>query len=338
MVNIQHASTSIGHDDNVFCLAFSPNSDLLATGSRDTTVHITPVSAISHTHVSDICHSSLRSESERSEAEILRFAQNDMGELTSFDEENSSFRPYIFRGHTHPVLSLAWSPDGRTIASGDTAGIIHVWEAATGAISVTYRGHARFVRSIAWSSDGTYIVSGGDYGDSTVQVWEAITGKHIFWHRSQYRIFGVSWEPRSFHIVSCSFDGSVQIWDAFTGEMMQNYRQHAGPVYAASWSPVAQYIASAGQDSIIHVWEPFTGRTITRYTGHTDAIKTLAWSPDSRFIVSGGNDLTVQIWQAANGEHDFTDDGYTKWIRAVAWSNDGKWIAAASEKAVKLLF
>ncbi len=323
MVNIQHASTYTGHDDNVFCLAFSPNSDLLATGSRDTTIHIT--------RVSDICHSSLRSESEASGVEILHFAQNDTGEL-------AGLRPYIFREHTHPVLSLAWSPDGRFIASGDTTGIIHVWEAATGTISATYHGHTRFVRSIAWSPDGTSIVSGGDYGDSTVQVWEAITDKHIFWHRSQYRIFGVSWEPLGSHIVSCSFDGSVQIWDAFTGELMQDYRQHAGPVYAASWSPDGQHIASAGQDSIIHVWEPFTGRTITRYTGHTDAIKTLAWSPDSRSIVSGSDDRTVQVWQATRGERIFLDNGYTKWIHAVGWSRDGKWIAAASGKAVKLLF
>jgi Tol biopolymer transport system component len=337
MVSILHTSTYSGHDDNVFCLAFSPTHDLLATGSRDTTVHITPIDELSRAD-SVTCHSERSEESRSLTFRILRFAQNDMGELTGSGHESSSLRPYIFSAHTHPVLSLAWSPDGRYLASGDTTGIVHVWEAATGTIVTTYREHARFVRSIDWSSDGTYIVSGGDYGDSTVQVWEATTGQRIFWHRSQDRIFGVTWEPRGSHIASCSFDGSVQIWNAFTGEMAQDYRQHTGPVYTASWSPDAQHIASAGQDSDIHVWEPFTGQTITRYTGHTDAVKTLAWSTDSHSIVSGGNDLTLQIWQTASGERVNFDNGYTKWIRAVAWSRDGKWIAAASGKMVKLLY
>jgi WD40 repeat protein len=190
MVSMHSSFTYEGHDDNVFCLAFSPTSDLLASSSRDTTVHITPIDELSRAR-SATCHSSLRSESVPDPRGILRFAQNDRGEqhdrgeLTGPGHESSSLRLYIFSTHTHPVLSLAWSPDGRYLASGDTAGTIHVWEAATGTIVTTYREHARFVRSIDWSSDGTYIVSGGDYGDSTVQVWEATTGQRIFWHRSQ---------------------------------------------------------------------------------------------------------------------------------------------------------
>ncbi len=336
MANINDSFTYTGHDDNVFCLAFSPSSDLLASGSRDTTVHIIPVDELSRAR-SGTCHSSLRSESEGSEAEILRFAQNDRSEFTGSGHESSSLRPYIYREHTHALLSLAWSPGGHFIASGDTAGIIHMWEAASGITSSTYRGHTRFVRGIAWSPDGTYIVSGGDYGDSTAQVWEAATGRLICKHSSQYRIFAVSWESLGSRIVSCSFDGSVQVWDAFTGEIVHDYREHTGPVYATTWSPDGQYIASAGQDGIIQVWEPSTGTTITRYVGHTGAVKSLAWSPDSHSIVSGGDDLTVQIWHVANGERFYLDEGYKKWIRAVAWSADGKWIAAASGKTMKVL-
>ena len=91
------------------------------------------------------------------------------------------FRPendhLIYPKHTVSLLSVAWSPDGRLIASGDTAGIINVWDAISGDTIITYRGHSRFARCLAWSPDSHYIASGGDYGDNTAQVWEAIDGQ-----------------------------------------------------------------------------------------------------------------------------------------------------------------
>src|SRR5690242_21766415 len=97
--------------------------------------------------------------------------------------------------HEDCVLSLAWSPDGSYLASGDTVGVVHIWRVPTWRPVLTYGGHKRFVRSEAWSLDGRLIASGGDYGDSTVQVWEAQTGKLRFVHAEQYRIFSICWSP-----------------------------------------------------------------------------------------------------------------------------------------------
>ena len=135
----------------------------------------------------------------------------------------------IYRDHASYLLSVAWSPDGKYIASGDSGGVVQVWEADTGRNIVSYHGHTRFVRSIAWSPDCSHIASAGDFGDSTVQIWDAFSGHLVYTHKQQYRIFGVSWSPDGKRIASGSFDGSVQTWDAMTGIDIMMYRDLSSP-------------------------------------------------------------------------------------------------------------
>ncbi|HEY4387382.1 MAG TPA: WD40 repeat domain-containing protein, partial [Ktedonobacteraceae bacterium] len=144
---------------------------------------------------------------------------------------------FLFRDHQHCVLALDWSPDGHYLASSDTSGVILIWEAKSGKIVSRYQEHARFVRSVAWSPDGRFIASGGDFGDSTAQVWEALSARQVSLHSAQYRIFSVLWSPKDERIASASFDASVQIWQAFSDKILLTYRRHRGPVYTAVWSP-----------------------------------------------------------------------------------------------------
>ena len=249
-------------------------------------------------------------------------------------------RLLTYTSHKSCILSLAWSHDGTHIASGDTAGHIHIWNARTGEHLLTYGGHKRFVRSVAWSSDDKFIASGGDFGDSTVQIWDATTGVRLAVWDKQDRIFAISWSPSlTEHLIaSASFDTTLQIL-SFDAQLYSlsphlSYRGHTGPVYAASWSPDGHYIASGGQDTTVQVWEAATGRLITNYQGHTRAVKALAWSPDSRYIASGGDDQSLQVWQAQSGERVSTNTQYQTWIRAMAWSPDGHYIASASGSMV----
>ncbi|HLX58607.1 MAG TPA: WD40 repeat domain-containing protein [Ktedonobacteraceae bacterium] len=290
-----------GHSDYIFALTFSPDGAHVASASRDATVRVW--------HINQHVHNM------------------DTEDITVYHEHGRD---------ASSVLSVAWSPDGKYIASGDTTGIIQVWEAYPGKTMLTYHGHTRFVRGIAWSPDGQHIVSGGDFGDSTAQVWEALTGRHIYTHIRQYRIFAVSWEPRGRHIATCSFDGSVQLWDAYTGDVKLVYTGHSGPVYTSAWSPDAKLIASGGKDSTLQVWEAATGKTVSTYRGHTKAVKTLAWSPDSKYIVSGGDDMNVEVWEAMTGERITFNQDHEKWVRAVAWSPDGSYIAATSSHTVQV--
>jgi WD40 repeat protein len=314
-----------GHSDNIFTVAWSPDGKYIASGSRDKTVRIWDAATVAPS--------------------INRGAR--------FIEGDSLF---IYRGHNKCVLSATWSPGhGAYIASGDTTGIVQVWDAFTGSSIVSYHGHTRFVRSVAWSPDGRYIASGGDYGDSTAQVWQAFTGKQIYTHDQQYRIFSVAWAPGlsgpsitrgptdrgPTWIASSSFDGSVQVWQVPHGNSSEyklfSYHAHSGPVYALSWSPDGAHIVSGGQDAILRIWNVArsesasgTGSVIRTYNSHTRPVKAVAWSPDGKHIASGGDDMTIQIWEAATARHVATYSGHTSWVRALDWSPDGNRIVSAS--------
>jgi WD40 repeat protein len=135
----------------------------------------------------------------------------------------------LFLGHTDPVCSVSWSPDGTRIASGSVDESVRVWDAATGQCVSILNGHSNYVSSVSWSPDGTRIAS-GSY-DNSVRVWDAATGQcvstlngHSDWVNS------VSWSPDGTRIASGSYDKSVRVWDAATGALLGSKR----PAWASS--------------------------------------------------------------------------------------------------------
>src|SRR5215472_11775160 len=84
---------------------------------------------------------------------------------------------YTYRGHHNGIAAVAWSPNGKYIASAGFDKTVQVWNALTGQLYTVYRGHTNWVTAVSWSPDGKYIASAGF--DKTVQIWEALTGRHI---------------------------------------------------------------------------------------------------------------------------------------------------------------
>lgn len=208
---------------------------------------------------------------------------------------------FCYSAHSACLLSLAWSSAAHVIASGATDGTVRVWRADTGQTMAVYTGHRRFVRSLAWSPDNSLLASGGDYGDSTLQVWNPYSAELVARYEDQHRIFAVSWMPGGSRIASGSFDGMVLVREAYSGSNAFCYRAHAGPVYALAWSPDGRTIASADQTGAVHIWSASTGETLMLYREHAVAVKALSWSPDSHYLASGSDDATVHLWSAGTG-------------------------------------
>src|SRR5262245_15326406 len=111
-----------------------------------------------------------------------------------------------YTAHSMRVMAIAWSPDGKLVASGSEDRTIQVWDAATGAHVVTYTGHHDGVSAVAWSPDGQYIASGAL--DATTQVWGARTGRALSTYQGQHgTVNTISWSPDSAMITSGSDDG-----------------------------------------------------------------------------------------------------------------------------------
>ena len=248
---------------------------------------------------------------------------------------------YTYRGHSSEVDAVAWSPDGKRIASGSRDTTVQVWDASTGSNVLTYTGHSFYgvnaiydVNAVVWSPDGKHIASGGD--DKTVQVWDAITGKKVLTYTGHsYRVRAVAWSPDGKRIASGRDDGTVQVWNAAggdsvatTGANVFTYWGHSDRVDAVVWSPDGKRIASGSDDSTVQVWDATTGGNVLTYKGHSNGVDAVAWSPDGKRIASGSYDGTVQVWDATTGGNVFTYTSHAYAVNAVAWSPDGKYIAS----------
>ena len=241
----------------------------------------------------------------------------------------------VYRGHPARVNAVAWSPDGKQIASASDDHTVQICNAQTGTTSLTYRGHSAEVFTVAWSPDGKYIASAG--ADKTVQVWEAATGNSIRTYKGHSdQVNATAWSSDSTLIASGSDDHTIQVWNIASGEVAMIYSQHTAGVLAVAWSPDNTVIASGSWDNTVKAFstiqtESFAiGETVFDYRGHTAEVYAVAWSPDGKRIASASGDNIVQVGNGINGATLFTYTGHSDVVRAVAWSPDGKRLASAS--------
>ena len=257
---------------------------------------------------------------------ILTFTPN------TFAQEDE---PYIeISGRTGGVFSVAFSPDGNTLASGsDDDDTIRLWNAKTGAFLKTLTGHTYPVSSVAFSPDGNTLAGGSL--DGTIHLWNAKTGAHLKTLTGHtYPVSSVAFSPECDTLASCSYD-TIRLWNTNTGTLLKTLEGHAldgdgYPVFSVAFSPDGNTLASGG--GIIRLWNAKTGALLNTLTEQTIFVFSVAFSPDSNTLVSGGAGLdTIHLWNVKTETLLKTLTGHTDIVKSVAFSPDGNTLASASE-------
>ncbi|RDW89526.1 hypothetical protein BP6252_01558 [Coleophoma cylindrospora] len=236
----------------------------------------------------------------------------------------------ILAGHMNYGMSVAFSPDGKQIASGSDNGTVRLWDATIGAELQTLVGHSRLVLSVAFSPDGKQLVSGSH--DSTVRLWNTTTGVELrtFAGHSR-RVMSVAFSPDGKQIASGSYDNTIRLWDITTGAVLQTLVGHSSPVMSAAFSPDGKQVVSGSDDGTIRLWDATAGAGLQMLPGDSTRIMSVAFSPDGKQIVSGSDDGTVRLWDATTGAELQTLVGHSRAVMSVAYSPDGKQIISGSD-------
>jgi serine/threonine protein kinase len=203
----------------------------------------------------------------------------------------------VLRHESAEILALAWSPNGKHLATADASGAIRIWEVKSGKTVLTYQKHAVPVRSLAWSPNGKYIALAGQ--DQLVRILNALTGARVYASRRLSEpISRLTWQRDGRRITTLSSDGTMKTWDAATGGDIITARSDGPDPSSRVPSPDGALLALITIDRVVEVQAGAGGASLLTYRGHGGPVTVVAWSPDGKRIASGSIDQTVHIWQA----------------------------------------
>ncbi|XP_014384318.1 PREDICTED: F-box-like/WD repeat-containing protein TBL1X isoform X1 [Myotis brandtii] len=344
-----------GHESEVFICAWNPVSDLLASGSGDSTARIWNLNESSNGASTQL---------------VLRHCIREGGHDVPSNKD---------------VTSLDWNSDGTLLATGSYDGFARIWT-EDGNLASTLGQHKGPIFALKWNKKGNYILSAGV--DKTTIIWDAHTGEakqqfpfhsapalDVDWQNNTTfascstdmcihvcrlscdrpvktfqghtnEVNAIKWDPSGMLLASCSDDMTLKIWSMKQDTCVHDLQAHSKEIYTIKWSPTGPatsnpnaniMLASASFDSTVRLWDVERGVCIHTLTKHQEPVYSVAFSPDGKYLASGSFDKCVHIWNTQSGSlvHSYRGTGG---IFEVCWNARGDKVgASASDGSVCVL-
>jgi WD40 repeat protein len=242
----------------------------------------------------------------------------------------------VLRGHRAHVRALAFSPDGKRLASGGRYpdNSVRLWSVPAGEEIPVRRGHQNEIATLAFSPDGARLASGSL--DKTACLWDARTGKRVVVLKGHTGVVGhLAFSPDGKHLATTSDDETVRLWDAASGEPVAVLCGHTRLVWAAVFSPDGALLASASADGTVRLWDlkQLAWNSVLR--GHTSFVYDVAFSPDGRRAISTAWDGTARLWDPNTGRESAPPFLHAagqadRNVAAACFSPDGRQVATVT--------
>ena len=241
-------------------------------------------------------------------------------------ENNTLARPIANLPHSGFVEAIAFSPDGKYLATGCTDGLARVWDVSTGKeiAHIAHNDH-EYILSIAFSPDSKYVISGSS--DKTAKVWEAASGREIAHMTHDDLVIAVAFSPDGKYVASGSWDNTVRVWEAMTGKEI-SHMTHDGPVQALAISPDGKYVISGSTDNTARIWDVNSGNEIARLI-HESAVHAVTFSSDGKYVATGSFLFIARVWKIATGK-EIARLPFGGTVTSIAFSPDGKYVVSGS--------
>ncbi|HYV34340.1 MAG TPA: WD40 repeat domain-containing protein [Gemmataceae bacterium] len=263
---------------------------------------------------------------------ILCLAYSPDGKMLASGGRNDSVRVWdaqtgqlLREFHEHWVWAVAFMADGKYLATGGANKVIRLWNLETGKEVRQMTGHQATVKSLAFSSDGAALVSGGD--DNTVRLWKVVDGSEMAtYQKHTFGVNAVAISPDNKHFASASTDRTVRVWEY--GEKAVVLQTPAAAT-AVAYMPDRKTLVTAGDDGFVRLWDIASAKEIRQWKAHDNTITHLGLSQNGAVVATASWDKTVRLWDVAKGTQIHKLERHSGDGDALALSRDGKQVAAA---------
>jgi small GTP-binding protein len=243
------------------------------------------------------------------------------------------------RGHEKPIGRIAWSPDGRMLASPSQDKTIRLWDAESGECLRTLNEHAGAVHCVAFDPEGRTLASGGEGG--MVYLWEVASGGVLHTlhrpedDRDDAGAFGVGFAPVGRTLAIGTLTGSVNLWSADSHDELKFLDGCPNSAVTVSFDASGRWLAAGSEGSIVQ-WATVSGKLYRALEVGSDGqeenwVVSIASHPREQFLASGGFDKVIRIWDWGSGRLHRSLEGHTGILRSVAFDSDGGLLASMAD-------